>query len=100
MFNLQQILSMPMQGPSSSDLPNQTLMVCIKQLWQNLDRCCNADTQSLIKLDNYLIWLHPQVTSKWFEFGVAVGIAKEVMDKYSSYPGSRGVHGGDAVTTG
>ena len=39
-----------------------------------------------INLDMLLIQLKPQVTPKWYQFGLAVGIAKEVMDKYSDYP--------------
>jgi hypothetical protein len=33
-----------------------------------------------------LIQLHSEVTLKWREFGQAVGLEEEVLDKYSTYP--------------
>jgi hypothetical protein len=37
-----------------------------------------------VNLDNLLIQLRPQVTPKWYEFGVIVGIEKEVLDYFAS----------------
>ena len=39
-----------------------------------------------INLDVLLIQLRLQVTPKWYQFGLAIGIPKEVMDKYSDHP--------------
>ena len=33
-----------------------------------------------------MIQLRPQVSSKWYQFGLAIGINKETMDVYSSHP--------------
>ena len=45
-----------------------------------------SQLDDLMDLDNLLIQLRSQVTSKWKEFGLVLGIATEVLDKYSSYP--------------
>ena len=37
-------------------------------------------TDTSVNLDNVLIQLRPQVTSKWHRFGEAVGIDNEVLD--------------------
>ena len=37
-------------------------------------------------LDSLLIQLHLQVTPKWKEFGLVLGIAADALEKYSSYP--------------
>ena len=37
-----------------------------------------------MNLDILLIQLQPQVTSKWYEFGEAVGIKKEILDNCAS----------------
>ena len=37
-----------------------------------------------IDLDTLLIQLRPQVGPKWYQFGEAAGIEKEVLDKYAS----------------
>lgn len=37
-------------------------------------------TDTCVNLDNVLIQLRPQVTSKWHQFGEAVGIENEVLD--------------------
>ena len=39
-----------------------------------------------INLDSLLIQLRSHVTPMWKEFGVVIGIAEEVLDRYSSYP--------------
>ena len=36
-----------------------------------------------MNLDLLLILLKEEVTPKWYEFGLVVGVAKEVMDNYS-----------------
>ena len=38
-----------------------------------------------INLDNLLIQLRSQVTPKWYQFGLVVGIDKKVLDRYTSY---------------
>lgn len=45
---------------------------------------CHVDDS--LTLDSLLIQLRSQVTPNWYKFGLAVGIAKEVLDKYTSYP--------------
>lgn len=42
-----------------------------------------ADDSLHVNLDNLLIQLRPQVTPKWYQFGVIVGIRKEVLDYYA-----------------
>lgn len=37
-------------------------------------------------LDSLLIQTRSQVTPKWYQFGLAIGIAEEILEKYSSYP--------------
>ena len=39
-----------------------------------------------MNLDCLLIQLRSQVTSKWHQFGLAVGISKEILDQYANYP--------------
>lgn len=41
---------------------------------------------NLLNLDSLLIQLCPEVTPKWYEFGVTIGIPNETLDDYSSYP--------------
>ena len=38
-----------------------------------------------IDLDNLLIQLRPQVGPKWYEFGEAAGIKKEILENYASH---------------
>ena len=45
-----------------------------------------TDDSLTLDLDSLLIQLRPQVTSKWYKFGLAAGIAENVLDKYASYP--------------
>ena len=42
----------------------------------------DADSPKL-NLDNLLIQLRPQVTSKWYQFGVAAGIQTDVLDSFA-----------------
>ena len=37
-------------------------------------------------LDTLLIHLRSQVTSKWYELGVAIGMDRVTLNKYSKYP--------------
>ena len=39
-----------------------------------------------LDLDTLLIQLRSEVTHKWREFGLAVGLAEDLLDKYSKYP--------------
>ena len=36
-----------------------------------------------VNLDNLLIQLRPQISAKWYQFGEAAGIKKEVLDNFS-----------------
>ena len=38
------------------------------------------------RLDNLLIQVRTQVTPKWYQFGLALGVDKEVLNKYSTCP--------------
>ena len=46
---------------------------------------CKADEDESVSvnLDNLLIQLRVQVTPKWYQFGVAAGIEREVLDKFA-----------------
>ena len=39
-----------------------------------------------INLDTLLIQLKSAVTDKWYQFGEAIGVNKELLNKYSQYP--------------
>jgi hypothetical protein len=39
-----------------------------------------------VNLDILLILLKDKLTPKWYEFGLVVGVPKEVMDAYLGYP--------------
>ena len=43
-----------------------------------------ADKQ--LNLDNFLIQLHTQLTPKWYQFGLALGVNKDILKKYSECP--------------
>lgn len=43
-------------------------------------------TDDLLNLDSLLVQLKAKVTPKWYQFGEAVGMDKETLDKYSQYP--------------
>ena len=51
-------------------------------LTKNVIIADDHDIHSL-NLDTLLIQLRQQVTSKWYQFGEAVGIDKEVLDNYA-----------------
>ena len=40
----------------------------------------------LLNLDNLLIQLKDKITEKWHQFGVALGVEKEILDQYLKYP--------------
>ena len=39
-----------------------------------------------LNLDSLLIRLKDKVTEKWYQFGVALGVEKEILDRYLNYP--------------
>ena len=39
-----------------------------------------------LDLDSLLIQLRDNITPQWYEFGVVVGVPKEILDKCSDYP--------------
>ena len=39
-----------------------------------------------LNLDNLLIHVRDDVTPYWYEFGVVVGVPKEILDKCKDYP--------------
>ena len=41
---------------------------------------------SIVNLDLLLILLKEEITPRWYEFGLVVGVPKEVMDSYSGHP--------------
>ena len=43
-------------------------------------------TAESLNLDSLLIQLKDKVTEKWHQFGVALGVEKEVLDRYLNYP--------------
>ena len=46
--------------------------------------CVNADVT--LNLDTLLIQIQVDVTSRWYQLGEALGIDKEVLDRYSRRP--------------
>ena len=52
---------------------------------QDICQYHNKQLDGNINLDMLLIQLKPQVAPKWYQFGLVVGISKEVMDKYSDH---------------
>lgn len=62
-------------------------MLCIQYfvtVYQNVTDDHNPDES--LNLDSLLIQLRVQVTSKWREFGAAIGVPDDLLDQYSSYP--------------
>ena len=43
-------------------------------------------TLAVVDLDSLLIVLKEELTPKWYEFGLVVGVPQELMDSYSGYP--------------
>ena len=43
----------------------------------------------LLNLDSLLIQLQAEVTPKWYQFGEAVGVDKETLNKYREYSDSQ-----------
>ena len=41
---------------------------------------------TVVDLDSLLILLKDDLTPKWYDFGLAVGVPQELMDSYSGYP--------------
>jgi hypothetical protein len=37
-------------------------------------------------LDSLLIQIQADITPKWYEFGEAIGVEKEALDKWTQYP--------------
>ena len=46
----------------------------------------NNNPDENLNLDSLLIQLRDEVTPKWHEFGVAVGVPQYLLDQYSNYP--------------
>ena len=42
--------------------------------------------ENALNLDSLLIQLQSKITSKWYEFGEAIGIGKEILNKYMQCP--------------
>ena len=42
-------------------------------------------TLAIVNLDSLLIVLKEELTPKWYDFGLVVGVPQELMDSYSSY---------------
>ena len=53
-------------------------------VYQNASDDYNPDES--LNLDSLLIQLRVQVTPKWHEFGVVVGVPQDLLEQYSSYP--------------
>ena len=41
---------------------------------------------AIVDLDSLLILLKEELASKWYDFGLVVGVPQELMDSYSGYP--------------
>ena len=39
-----------------------------------------------LDLDNFLMQLRTQLTPKWYQFGLALGVDKDILKKYSECP--------------
>ena len=44
------------------------------------------DTCKQLDLDNLLIRVRTQVTPKWYQFGLALGVDKDVLNKFCACP--------------
>ena len=47
---------------------------------------CTQFSPFLVNLDLLLILLKEELTPRWYEFGLIVGVPKDVMDNYLGYP--------------
>ena len=56
----------------------QNTKIYIDHTWTYIDQAIN--------LDNLLIQLKSAVTDKWYEFGEAIGVHREILEKYTQYP--------------
>ena len=54
-----------------------------KLIKTNLSIDENIIAEIAVNLDNLLIQLRPQVSTKWYEFGKAAGVDKTVLDNYA-----------------
>ena len=52
-------------------------------MYQNITNDHNPD--EILNLDSLLIQLRAQVTPKWYEVGIAIGVPEELLHQYSSY---------------
>ena len=43
-------------------------------------------TLAIVNLDSLLIVLKEELTPKWYDFGLVVGVPQELMDSYFGYP--------------
>lgn len=73
------VLVMNMQPPRQGIFCNVIIPVCIG-VYESIIRA--GDTQS-VDLDMLLIQLRPTVSSRWYQFGEAAGIGKDVLDSYA-----------------
>ena len=74
------ILSSPCYAPCINVLSLPPFLVTV---YQNVT---NSNPDENLNLDNLLIQLRAEVTPKWHEFGVVIGVPRHLLDQYSSYP--------------
>ena len=64
---------------------NHTELTLIDHVFKDTAQIFPAVDSLSINLDNLLIQLRVQVTPKWYQFGEAVGIQKEVLDNCAKH---------------